>query len=119
MHHIYKQSLVLLMLMLAMPYFASAEKKASEFDSVEIKTIKAGNGIYMLMGKGGNIGLSVGDDGVFMIDDQFAPLSEKIKNAIAKITDKSVRFIINTHWHFDHTGGSENFGKEGVVIVAH
>jgi cyclase len=96
-----------------------AENAASEFDDINIKTIKVANGLYMLMGKGGNIGVSVGKDGVFMIDDQFAPLTKKIKQAIAKISDKPVRFIINTHWHFDHTGGSENFGKEGVVIVAH
>ena len=89
------------------------------FDNVKIKTIEVKDGIYMLMGRGGNIGLSVGDDGVFMIDDQFAPLSEKIKTAISKITDKKVKFLINTHWHFDHVGGNENFSKDGVVIVSH
>lgn len=100
----------------------SAEESKTADDSfkkVEIKTIALGNGIYMLMGMGGNIGLSVGDDGIFMIDDQFAPLTPKIKNAIKKLSDKPVRFMINTHWHYDHTGGNENLGNDGVVIVAH
>jgi cyclase len=73
----------------------------------------------MLMGSGGNIGVSVGEDGIFMIDDQFAPLTPKIKQALAKISDKPVRFVINTHWHHDHTGGNENLGNEGVVMIAH
>jgi len=76
-------------------------------------------GVYMLIGQGGNIGLCVGEDGAFVVDDQFAPLTEKIQGAIAKVTDQSVRFLVNTHWHGDHTGGNENFGKMGVVIVAH
>ena len=96
-----------------------ADSAGDEFSKVEIKTIKLGHGIYMLMGMGGNIGVSVGDDGVFRIDDQFAPLTPKIKAAIAKISDKPVRFMINTHWHYDHTGGNENHGNDGVVIVAH
>jgi len=72
-----------------------------------------------MTGSGGNLGLSVGEDAVFLIDDQFAPLSEKITAAIAKITSKPVKFILNTHWHFDHTGGNENFGKAGAILVAH
>jgi cyclase len=90
-----------------------------EYKDVEIKTIELRNGIYMLMGKGGNIGVSVGEDGVFLIDDQFAPLTKKIKAAIAKLSDQPIKFLINTHWHYDHTGGNENLGKEDVVIVAH
>lgn len=89
------------------------------YDKVEIQTIKVADGIYMLMGKGGNIGASVGKDGVFLIDDQFAPLTEKIRAAIAKISDHPIRFVFNTHWHFDHVGGNENLGKLGSVIVAH
>lgn len=88
-------------------------------DKVQIKTIAVNDGIYMLMGKGGNIGLSVGEDGIFMIDDQFAPLTAKIKEAIAKISKKEIKFVFNTHWHYDHTGGNENLGKDGIVIVAH
>ena len=73
----------------------------------------------MLQGAGGNIGVCVGDDGVFIIDDQFAPLTAKIKFAIAKLSSKKVRFVINTHWHCDHVGGNENMGEAGAVIVAH
>ena len=76
-------------------------------------------GIYMLKGQGGNIGLSVGADGVFMIDDQYAPLTDSIRAEIAKITDQPVRFLINTHWHGDHTGGNESLRGTGTVIVAH
>jgi len=90
-----------------------------KFKDVVIKTIKVSDGIYMLMGSGGNIGVSVGEDGVFMIDDQFAPLTEKIKAAVAKISDQPIKFLINTHWHGDHTGGNENLGKDNVLIVAH
>jgi len=90
-----------------------------DFSQVQIKTTEVAEGIYMLEGSGGNLGLSVGTDGVFLIDDQFAPLSEKISAAIAGITDDDVRFLINTHWHGDHTGGNENFGNAGAIIVAH
>jgi len=90
-----------------------------QFKDVEIKTTKVGDGIYMLTGQGGNMGVSAGPDGVFLIDDQFAPLSEKIKSAIAALSDQPVRFLLNTHWHPDHTGGNEIMGKAGTVIVAH
>ena len=89
------------------------------FDNIEIQTIKAADGIYMLTGKGGNMGISVGADGVFLIDDQFAPLTEKIQAAITQVSDQAVKFVLNTHWHPDHTGGNENLGKSGAVIVAH
>lgn len=90
-----------------------------DFSKVEIKTTEVAPNLYMLNGAGGNIGVSVGDDGVFVIDDQFAPLSEKIMSAIGELSDKPVSYVINTHWHGDHTGGNENFGKSGAVIVAH
>ncbi len=89
------------------------------FDDVEIETSKLADGIYMLTGAGGNMGLSIGDDGAFLIDDQFAPLTEKIQAAISAIGPQPVRFVLNTHWHGDHTGGNENFGKAGTLIVAH
>jgi len=93
------------------------------FDGLEIKVHAVNKTVYYLVGAGGfaggNIGLSVGDDGVFMIDDQFAALTEKIELAIKTISDKPIRFLINTHLHGDHTGGNENFGKKGVSIVAH
>ena len=88
-------------------------------DDVQITTQQLTDGVYMLTGQGGNIGVSVGPDGVFVIDDQFAPLTEKILAAIAAITSESVRFVFNTHWHGDHTGGNENMGEAGALIVAH
>lgn len=119
MSKFYKLPLVIFLLYFSGLSWAFAENAGDKFSQVEIKTIELGHGIYMLMGMGGNIGVFVGDDGVFMIDDQFAPLTPKIKAAIAKISNKPVRFMINTHWHYDHTGGNENFGSDGVVIVAH
>ncbi|MBC8753088.1 MBL fold metallo-hydrolase [Kordia sp. YSTF-M3] len=86
---------------------------------VQIKVNKVTDNVYMLIGQGGNIAISVGEDGVFMIDDQFAHLTPKILAAIKTVTDKPIKFLINTHWHGDHTGGNENINKEGAVIVAH
>jgi len=91
----------------------------NKYDEVQIITTKVADGIYMLQGAGGNIGVSAGEDGIFMIDDQFSPLTPKILEALSIISPKPIKFIINTHWHFDHTGGNENLGKMGVVIVAH
>ncbi|MBC8022522.1 MAG: MBL fold metallo-hydrolase [Burkholderiales bacterium] len=92
---------------------------AQDFSKVEIRTTKLGDTTYLMEGAGGNLGLSIGEDAVFLIDDQFAPLSERITAAIAKLTSKPVRFVLNTHWHVDHTGGNENFGKAGAVLIAH
>jgi len=92
---------------------------ADQHDSeVTIETQMVRKGIYMLTGKGGNIGISSGADGIFMIDDQFSPLTGKIKQAIEEISKQPVRFLLNTHWHPDHTGGNENFGSTGAVIIA-
>ncbi len=90
-----------------------------DFSKVEVKTEKVAEGVYMLTGAGGNIGLSVGKNGSFMVDDQYAPLTDRINAAIKAITPKPVKFVLNTHWHFDHTGGNENLVKAGVFIVAH
>ena len=90
-----------------------------QFAEVEIKSEKINDTLHVLFGRGGNIGLSVGADGVFMIDDQFAPLTEKIKAAVRKLSPEPVKYVLNTHWHFDHTGGNENLAREGAVIVAH
>ncbi len=90
-----------------------------DFSNVEIKTTSLGGGVFMLEGAGGNIGLSIGADGAFVIDDQFAPLNDKIMEAIREVTDGEVEFVLNTHFHGDHTGGNEAFGKAGAHIVAH
>lgn len=90
-----------------------------DFSKVEVKSTKLADNLYMLEGAGGNIGLLVGPQGAVIVDDQFAPLAPKIQAAIAAITDKPVRFVLNTHFHFDHTGGNEAFGRAGAVIVAH
>lgn len=86
---------------------------------VNITTVKVRDNIYMLMGDGGNIGLSVGDDGALMIDSQFMALSDKIKDAIVKINPQPIRYLINSHYHFDHTDGNINFAASGVTIIAH
>ena len=92
---------------------------AQDFSDTTIKTIAVADGIYMLMGPGGNIGVSTGQHGGFIIDDQFAPMSEKIIAAIAAVSDQPIKMLINTHWHGDHTGGNENFSHAGALIVAH
>ena len=90
-----------------------------DFSNVEFKTVHVAGNIHMLdTGVAGNVGLLVGDDGVLMIDDQFAPLADKIRAATAKISDGKLKFLVNTHWHGDHTGGNGIFGKE-TTIVAH
>ena len=94
-------------------------QRRRNFDAVEIKTHTVAGSVYMLQGRGGNIGVSLGEDGVFLVDDQFAPLTTKIVAAIRKLSDKDIRFLINTHIHGDHTGGNENFGKMGTLIFSH
>jgi glyoxylase-like metal-dependent hydrolase (beta-lactamase superfamily II) len=89
-----------------------------DFSKVEIKATKLSSNFYTLEGAGGTIGVLVGPDGIFMVDDQFAPLTTKIVAAIKQISDQPIRFLVNTHVHPDHTGGNENFGKMGVVIFA-
>jgi glyoxylase-like metal-dependent hydrolase (beta-lactamase superfamily II) len=89
-----------------------------DFSQVQIKTTKLANNFYALDGQGGTIGVLAGPDGVFMVDAQFAPLTEKIVAAIKQISDGRIRFLVNTHVHGDHTGGNENLGKMGVTILA-
>jgi glyoxylase-like metal-dependent hydrolase (beta-lactamase superfamily II) len=88
-----------------------------DFSKVEIKVTKVAGNVYMLEGAGGNIGASVGDDGIVIVDDQYAPLADRIQAALKAITDKPVRFIINTHYHGDHTGGNEFFQKQAPIIA--
>jgi glyoxylase-like metal-dependent hydrolase (beta-lactamase superfamily II) len=90
-----------------------------DFSAVQIKVHEVAGSVYYLEGQGGNVGVLVGDDGVFMIDDQFAPLTEKLVAAIRSISEEPIKMVINTHIHGDHTGGNANLGSMGVDIVAH
>jgi len=93
--------------------------RAQDFSAVEIETTPVADGVYALTGAGGNLGLVVGENGAFLVDDQYAPLTERIVAAIAEVTDQPVKFVFNTHWHGDHTGGNENLAEDGTLVVAH
>jgi cyclase len=88
-----------------------------DFSKVEIKATKVAGSVYVLHGQGGNVGVSAGPDGILIIDDQFAPLAPKIKAALKGIQDAPLRWVLNTHFHFDHVGGNETFGKEAPIIA--
>ncbi len=107
------------LLTIAGVFVALSAGAQQDMDNVKIRSVPVADGLYMLLGAGGNIGLFAGDDGVFMIDDQFAPLTPKIMTAVEELTGGSVDMLFNTHWHFDHTGGNENFGEAGAQIFAH
>jgi cyclase len=96
---------------------AAAAQQQPDFSKVEIKVTKVAGTIYMLQGMGGNIGVCAGDDGILIVDDQYAPLADKIKAALKGITDKPVKFVLNTHWHGDHTGGNPFFGDTAPIIA--
>jgi glyoxylase-like metal-dependent hydrolase (beta-lactamase superfamily II) len=96
----------------------AAAPQQPDFSKVQIKVTKVAGTVYMLEGMGGNIGVSVGEDGILIVDDQYAPLADKIKAALTGITEKPVKFVLNTHWHGDHTGGNAQFG-ETAPIIAH
>jgi len=99
---------------------AAAQEKTPEWSKVQIKVTKVSGNIYMLEGQGGNIAASVGGDGIVIVDDEFAPLAEKIQAGLKNlgITDKPVRFVINTHYHGDHTGGNAPFANSGSTVIA-
>ena len=109
----------LLALCAAAVFATPALAQQQDFSKVEIKAEKLSATTWMLTGAGGNLGLSVGEDSAFLVDDQFAPLTPKIEAEVKKLTANPIRFVVNTHWHFDHTGGNENLGKAGAVIVSH
>jgi glyoxylase-like metal-dependent hydrolase (beta-lactamase superfamily II) len=96
-----------------------APVQAQDFSAVEIETVPVADDLFMLVGQGGNIGLSVGDDGALIIDTQYAPLSDRIRQAVTAAGGSDVEFVINTHWHGDHTGGNPDFANAGAVIMAH
>ncbi|HEX8244391.1 MAG TPA: MBL fold metallo-hydrolase [Longimicrobium sp.] len=99
---------------------AAAPSAAQEIpDSVQVRSQPVAGRVHVLMGRGGNIGVLAGPDGVILVDDEYAPLTARIRAAVAAIDRGPIRFLLNTHWHGDHTGGNENFGRAGVVIVAH
>ncbi|MEO7965483.1 MAG: MBL fold metallo-hydrolase, partial [Gemmatimonadaceae bacterium] len=97
---------------------APAVAQQQNYDTVQVRAEKVTDRLYVLFGAGGNIALSIGDDGAFIVDDQFAPLNEKIVKAIAALTSKPVRFVVNTHFHGDHSGGNQAFGRAGATIMA-
>ena len=111
---------LMLMMGIAVRPGGAAGAQQPDFSKVEIKVTKVSGNIYMLEGEGGNIAASVGDDGIVIVDDQFAPLADKIQTALKnlKITDKPVRFVINTHYHGDHTGGNAPFANSGSTLIA-
>ena len=96
---------------------AAAFAQDNDFSKVQIKVTKVAGNVYMLQGAGGNIAASVGDDGIVVVDDQYAPLADKIQAALKGITDKPIRFVINTHYHEDHTGGNEFFQQKAPIIA--
>ena len=108
-----RKVLVILSVLIA----ASAFAQQQEFSKVQMKVVKVAGNVYMLQGAGGNIGVSVGDDGIVIVDDQFAGMAPKIKEALKAITTKPVKYVINTHYHGDHTGGNEIFGREGTIVA--
>src|SRR4029077_18539712 len=107
------QILILALLFASVPAVTQDE----DFSKVQMKVSKVAGNVYVLEGAGGNIGASVGDDGIVIVDDQYAPLAEKIQAALKGITEKPVRFIINTHYHGDHTGGNAYFQKQAPIIA--
>ncbi len=97
----------------------TAARAQQDLSGVQVRTQHVAGSVHMLTGAGGNVAVVAGTDGVFLVDDQFAPLTEKIRAAVARISPAPVRFVLNTHWHGDHTGGNENLGRAGALIVAH
>jgi cyclase len=110
-----RQSLAALAISSLLALSANAQE---DFSNVQIETVPVAPGVFMLVGQGGNIGVSVGNDGAFVIDTQFAPLSDKIQAAVTAAGGDTIAFVINTHWHGDHVGGNANFANNGAVVMA-
>src|SRR5687767_11666148 len=107
----------LLLLLVILISAATTPVYAQDFSKVEITTTKVAGNVHMLQGAGGNIGVSVGTDGILIVDDQFAPLADKIKAALKTLGEGKLKFVLNTHWHGDHTGGNALFGPEAPIIA--
>ncbi|MGZ6275168.1 MAG: MBL fold metallo-hydrolase [Syntrophales bacterium] len=116
MRQIRLAGIVLLILVIGQ---TGAYSATQDFTNVQIQTEKVADNVFMIVGAGGNMGVSTGKDCVFMIDTSYAPLADKIKAAIATVSDKPIQYIVNTHWHQDHVGGNEYFAKAGATVVAH
>lgn len=120
-----RSRLPILALFALAPFAAFAQEEGPEASAtvgereITVRAEKIADGLYFVTGGGGNMALSIGDDGVFLVDDQYAPLTDAIRQVIAQLTDQPVKFVINTHWHADHTGGNENLGELGTVVIAH
>ena len=106
-----------LFLVFALTVVWATSVQAQDFSKIEIKVEKVAGNIYMLQGSGGNIGVSVGPDGILIVDDQYAPLADKIKAALKTLGEGKLKFILNTHWHGDHTGGNAVFGPDAPIIA--
>lgn len=113
--------LLLVLVLVLLPVTTSLAHKRhrpqTDLSNVQIKTTKIAGNVYLLEGAGGNIGVSVGEDGILIVDDQFAPLAEKIRASLKNLNQGKLRFILNTHWHFDHTGGNAILGQEASIIA--
>lgn len=119
MHFLDKLYTVTNIIVLAFCLLTFSSFGQGRFDNVKISTTQIKENLYVLQGAGGNIAVLTGEEGVFMIDSQFAPLGEKIKTAIGEITDTPIKYLVNTHWHGDHTGGNEVITQDGGTIIAH
>jgi glyoxylase-like metal-dependent hydrolase (beta-lactamase superfamily II) len=114
-----RMKIFVLPLFVAIFLLAGSYCEGQDYSNVRVDAIKVSGNVYMLTGAGGNIGVSAGKDGVFMIDASYAPLTEKIKAAIGTFSSKPARFVLTTHWHQDHAGGNEYLAREGAMLVAH
>lgn len=112
------ERMLILLLMVSTFSFAGTPQKPPQFDP-DVKTVKLTDNLYLLEGAGGNVAAFVWQDGVLLIDDKIAPASPKVRAAIAAITPQPIRFVVNSHWHRDHSGGNEALAADGAVIVAH